>query len=502
MFWRFSVGPDYVEERVNKELIALFGAYEIESYVIYEMLGEFDLLIRFWLPTSVSPEDLDASVDESLRRVGLWSHQYLAVRKVVRHWAWSADVAPTDAAIATVTAAQVSELADYNRDVMVAYEAAKLADPLETSLPTNYSDPPAWIWTAEQLNLVRPVALGKKGIRFFLHFDFPQRPFRSQDDFAVISEAIDTACETAVRNSRISDDVGGLVDQGKVSLYAGIGGNWTNFLVVAQAPENEFYLFARDLVFGIRDSRAVHNFHIRPYTHVAADRTFRRFADNPAVQRSTDPIANLLTGPETTRFELKGTLSVNVDKLLSGGGRGIDPGREHDVVKAVCGLLNRSTTGRLVIGALESGRYATRYEGLLAAGAALAILEDNGSWRMLEDVGSFPEAQIVPLLGVEFEIRNGASFRSVDKFVLHLSNLLSSWIAPNPLGNLVIETESILDRTLTNILTTPGGTRWFYARKEKGGEYSAFYVREAAGTREYTGPDADNFRNISPRGGP
>ncbi len=499
LFWRLSFGPEYDEAEVRATFLRLFENYEIESYVIYEVLGEFDLILRFWMPLGRSADDLEADFDRALRAAGLWSHQFMSVKSIARHWAWEAGEAPTEGALASVNWNQVESIAEYNASVM----AHRGTEPMGTSRRRPQAqetslDPPDWIESLVRENLIRPINLDQKGIKFFIHLDLPQRPFRTQNELFQVKEDLEQACSEAVAVEYPNG-------AGTVSLYVGTG-SLTNFLIVARAPDGDFYEFVRQLVFGMRKKRSLLSNHIRPYTHVAADRTFREFADFPSLASVHQPLGELLDHPESSVLEFKGTLSVNVDRLLHDGTKESDPKREADVVRAVCGLLNGRRAGRLVVGALESERYKDRLAELVEKGAT--IVRRSSTQRDVWEpadlaivVSSEARTDYEIVLGVEFETSNGAKFQSWDEFVRHLNDLLSSRIEPNPIGHVGITPERIGSATLANISVIPSRTSWFYAQSQTSKAKDEFLVRENASTKLLTGSTAENYQRAFDRNG-
>ncbi len=482
VIWRFAFGPEYNDREFCEIALGIFSRHRIESYIFYEVLGDYDVIARFWVPRDAHVDDLEADFDYELNRLGLVAQQYLRVRKVISHWAWRSVDVPTQSSLSLVTAKHAEDLDEYNRRVL---------ERVNINLETSPEIVPQWAEDFIGRHLIREVPLGSSAIRFFIHMDFPTHGFRISEEINSVGEAIDNAMERA---DQLSFDG----EHGSHSLYAGIG-SLTNFFVIARSPDQAFYEYARSAVFGIRQKNAIRSYRIRPYTHVAAIRDFMAFREFPALGQLMSSISDLLGQPESSDLELKGTLSVNVDRLLAEDARVPDAAREGDVVKAVCGLLNSSMgNGRLVIGALEFDRYRSKLDQLAARGAVIAEL-DGSRWVEVSSDGAVESsAPRVILLGLAFEAANGAKFKNEDEMVRHLNSIISTRIKPNPIGSVSISTDVILGKVITLVTVVPSRSHWYFGKGPEGRE--EFYVRQNAGTKALTPSEITDYQRIFRRG--
>jgi hypothetical protein len=60
----------------------------VSSYAIYEMTGQHDLLVRLWLPPSVTQGDFQTALFSKLKDVDVQTLDHFAVSTIVNHWVW------------------------------------------------------------------------------------------------------------------------------------------------------------------------------------------------------------------------------------------------------------------------------------------------------------------------------------------------------------------------------------------------------------------------------
>jgi hypothetical protein len=70
-FYRLSFAPIYIPHEIQEKLLVIFDGHRVGSYVVYELYGSWDLLIRVWLPSDVSSEEFEQTLKDSLRSVHL-----------------------------------------------------------------------------------------------------------------------------------------------------------------------------------------------------------------------------------------------------------------------------------------------------------------------------------------------------------------------------------------------------------------------------------------------
>ncbi len=476
-FWRFSFVPDYNQTAIFDAIRTVLEQNQLRSYIAYETLGEHDVMLRLWAPRDISPEDLALSFENALSHLSLYSHDYTVVHSTLLHWIWqsvgvesNSPRRPTSDDLARVTDAEVTELSQYNAATFSAY-----MDGDSPRMP-----PPPWIDDYITRDLIRPIPLGRRGMRFYLRFDHPRRPFRRPERDSVARQIAqilnDVANRTRIR-LHLTEDV-------QLSLYVG-SGPMTDFLILGRAPDGHFYSFVRDLIFRLLELELGRTYGMRTYTELFASRDFFDFREHPTSQFTPSHIT-LLDQPESEILEFKATLSLDVHRYLVTGERHENRAVTESSVKAICGLLNSPNGGRLVIGALEVERELERVPDRQATLEKLRAECPIYPPAPESDAGS---NVLKALFGIE------ADQQDWDSFTLKLQDTLRSMITPSPLAFISIEPIQYQGRTLAVVTARPSST-WFYVRVKDSYE---FYVRELASTRAYSGPEVDWYRRANPR---
>lgn len=262
----------------------------------------------------------------------------------------------------------------------------------------------------------------------------------------------------------------------------------TDFLILAGAPENHFYEFVRDLIFGIRDTTIGEQYGMRPYTHVLADRTFVELHDKPISRRRMEAARpDLLLQAESEQMEFKATYRLDLARYIATKEKVRTDKMEESVIRAVSGLLNAPAGGTLVIGALEVARAGERSKKDLEEYKA-----SLGKEFPIEGTES-PNAKA--LVGLEFEFGVGG-FTDWDSFLRDLENTLRKRIQPLCLPFIQVDKLELKGRTLAVVSVVPSLDTWFFGESE--GVYR-FFVRELASTRAYDGSDGELYRRAHPR---
>jgi hypothetical protein len=472
-FWRLSFSPSYEREEILTRLRQFFVDVQITSHTIYETLGEYDLLLRMWVPRVIDHDELELKIWRALRELKLWNINYLSCR-TERHWANSEATATLKSDDwPQLTDPVVREVSEFNRRQMAGERQARSAQ-IEELLAKG---------------VLRAVPTDRRGIRFFITFDHPRLPFNPGNRRIAVN-AIVGACDAVLAewSARPLEAPGP-----QISMYEGIG-SMTDFLVLARAPHPFFHEFVDDVLQHLRGAGLDGLFDMRPYTHVIADQMFRDFAEDRLSISEQMPLDIDIESDEAESLEFKATLGLNVREFVNRGARDLDDRMIHGVVRAVCGLLNSPRGGALVIGVLETRREVERAKDKTTY---LASLREHFGYEF-DDGADVPSALPNALIGIESEIGEGLPFGDRDAFLGRLTEVLRERIRPNPWPFLRTEVRSIRDRHVCVVSVTPGDS-WFYARSADG-KHEEFYVREAGSTRAYSGVDMDLFKNANPRG--
>src|SRR5436305_333564 len=70
-FWRLSFGFDYDRDSIFEHLAQFYRKANINSYVAYETLGDYDVLIRMWVPRTYIAEEIENALRDALREDSL-----------------------------------------------------------------------------------------------------------------------------------------------------------------------------------------------------------------------------------------------------------------------------------------------------------------------------------------------------------------------------------------------------------------------------------------------
>jgi hypothetical protein len=468
-FWRFAFAPDFDREPISAALRKVFAREKIYSYIIYEALGEYDLVARFWVPRTLNAEDLGFKFDTALDGLSLYRHEYTQVQSTLLHWVWQGtdpmhQDRPTADSLAAVSNTRVEQLDAYNRAIMGGRENHEIEEP-------------EWLPEFRSAALVRELPLDHHGIRFYVTFDHARRPLRRQERDVVARQIQAKCAEVEVRTrARLP----GESDSLQLSFYAGTG-PMTEFLIMARAPDRHFYSFARELVYGLHELELHKSQGMRTYTAVFADRNFSEFVDRPLSELSA-PDETILTRPESESLEFKSTFSVDMRRFLVHDEIESAAFVTDNIVKAVCGLLNAPSGGQLVIGVLELERELERVKDRAEAFEKLKGAFPTIPPDLATDDGVSTNKVVV---GLDIE------FDDWDKFVLRFEQAIKNQLEPNPLPYIDLQELAVQGRRLAVVKCRPAAL-WFYARI-KGGN-PEFLVRELASTRVYSGSAVDLYK--------
>jgi len=452
---------------------------------VYEAFGDYDIVLRLWVPRATAPEDLGLAFDDALDALNIYQHEYMLVQSTLLHWVWQdvgagdADAErPDEVALPEVSNDHVHELARYNSSAFAAANSSPQG-------PT--PSIPKWVPEFEELNLLGAVPLDRRGIRFYVRFDHPKRPLRRPERESIARQISETCTRVAVETRRRlrTEDPERADDPVQLSLYVG-SGPMTDYLIMARAPDTHFYSFARDLIFGLHELNLDRTYSMRTYTEIFADRNFVEFRELPEIEQP-EIDAWVLGQPESESLEFKASFAFDVHRYLVRDEK--EPAKvvTDSVVKAICGLLNAPLGGTLVIGALEIERELERVRD-----------RDAAFHKLVTNYPIYPPAASINDLTRDAKVILGTEvdFSEWDKFVLKLEETLRNQITPYPRGFIDIRRLEVAGRTLAVVIARPS-TTWFYAKIK---ETPDFFVRELASTRAYYGTEVDLYRRANPRG--
>jgi len=487
--WRLGFAPKYPRDKIFAALRQFYAEMDIKAFVAYETLGDFDLLLRLWIPKFYLLDDVELRLRQALEGCNLYGINYIACRTDSHH----AETGPCDAdqAVQLVLSLEDSEVRainDYNgrqADTAAAIDAGLYAAEPVAEQPGIAR--PARVDELIDAGALMSVPLDKRGVRFFVIFDHPRQPFRPETRELTLEKLRRKCIEIQDRWHRGPDPD----QQPQISIYEG-NGTMSDFIVMARAPHGYFHGFVRDVVMGLRDVDLDVFFEMRPYTHVIADRMFSDFQEARGVPDDLEHVdEDTINREEGEALEFKATLGSNIRSYMAVGKLERNPERIDDVVRAVCGLLNSPRAGRLIIGVLEVRREIDKREDPVEY---LQQLVDKFGYTY--DVDAIPSVNNA-VIGIELEIEQGL-YKDADLYVGFLRDTLRARLEPNPLPWTRIEVLPVAGRHVCVVATRPADV-WFYAKTGKESRQS-FFVREAASTRAYTGMESDLYKRAHPRG--
>jgi hypothetical protein len=489
-FWRLAFSPRYSREKVFENLAHFYEQAKITSYVVYETLGDFDLLLRVWAPRVYNAEELELLLRQSLEGCYLWNLNYLAC-KTEFHFSDNDEEAER-ASSRTLEGVGVPVI-----DLVNQFNEQQWRRHLNPdAMPDPPVERPEEIEELIESHALRSIPLDTRGIRMFVTFDHPRQPLRPETRRWVVRQIRSKCDEIRQYWQGLTErtDAGEEVEirPPNISIYAGAG-SMTDFFVMARAPHKHFHAFVRQLIYGIRETGIDALYEMRPYTHVIADRMFSEFKEHREVSAEAGDIAELVQKDENESLELKATIATNFRSLVAANRREADPLMMDEVVKTVCGFLN-SRGGTLIIGVLEVRR---ELEKAKDPERYLGILRTEFGYPWDGEGGKEPPPNAV--IGIEVDLDPGP-LGDADEYERHLRDTLRTRISPNPGPWLQIEIEKLGEKRICLIWVRPGD-RWFYAAVGDP-QREEFFVREGASTPALSGAESDLYKQAYPRGLP
>lgn len=480
-FWRLAFPAPYERDRTFDTLHRLYDRFKIESYVEYELLGDWDVLLRLWLPTELDHSEFDAALSGAF---GLRNIDYFLGREVLHQ------SEPVDYSIdvSALEHSQVELINKYNDEQIAAYLGQS---------PTPERQPQ----DAESLKkkgLLKPVDLSRRGIRMLVTFTHPNISLSPQTRKWVQQKLLEV-CEAL---NREWGDPKRFDHPATVTLGVG-SGTMTEFLLSVRAPHKYFHAFAKDLTGARLPSIGLHTHGMRAYTTVLADEVFhdaRERLSIPALRTPTEQ--ELVNGEESERIELKSTFALNLQRFRSTGEVAGANEIRLNVVKAVCGFLNNPRGGVTTIGVLEAER---EYQKITGKGMHEErgreylqwVKEVTGVDVARKNDGSLANV----ILGIEAETGRGLVYEDRDTFARAVEATLRSHIEPNPMPFVSLDIVPVATKHVA-VLTVRPSSVWHFVREKSSGIADDFYVREGASTRLYGGVERELYQSLNPRDDP
>lgn len=447
-FWQLRFRPTYPVDGIKEALEQLFRDARIGSYMVYEVFGDSDLLIRLWLPAKLRAQDFELMLIDHLRGLDLNSNDYFEVDEILRHWVWGdgepteptdermSQPPPSDEKITAVNGGHAS------RELLVRLRDERLATETQSS----------------------------DGIKFAMVVTIPT------------NEVGPEHAHSAQRHLKHIVDRANKIEER--SLYYGHG-ETASFVILGRVRHADFDAIRDQLAAPIAVELDAKRIGARTYTMVVASWELLAFRDELPLARELRqdeiPLEVALCEPEAARLEVKGSAYVNFRRHLLGDGELVeDPGVTHSMLKTVAAMLN-SDGGTLVLGALEPRRFAACHE-------RLAV------WPTLGDY-------VCP--GIDQEWGDGGW----DLYERRLRDVIAQRIDPLPLIWITLARDHVGDRPLARVIVTRPDRHWYYVQQaEQNGngdrdatgrrlrERALFYVRQGGRTAVLEGADADHYK--------
>lgn len=442
-FIKLRFHPTYNREAILRAIKEVLYDYHVGSYALYEMTGEYDILLRFWLNRLFRAHAFEISLTKRLALQHLHVTDLFHVTQIVDHWVWKG----------------ADGLRKPKRNL------------LEKGLPSEEVD----LINMNQLNerqfdryrqdnIISACTPGK-GIKFVVTIPKGE-----------ISAPPKARNKLIVKIRKMLKEETGVSE---ISIYAGHG--FAQLLVMARIQAKVFDNALSRIVMQINGLGLGEFLSVRTYTYVCLNSGGARLLFHDVLwlpeHRLEDvhiDVKYALRQEESARLEVKGSAFVDVGKwLFTGKAERSNNITREGVLKAIVGFLN-ANGGTVVVGALEKDKYKNKPQ-----------LEEK-----LKDFVDYDDYFIV---GLELDYGKG----NWDKFQVALENVLSNWIKPVPISWVRIVKEKLQGKDLCVISVRQPTRGWFYLLTEDNNKI--FYVRQGNTTQPLSGPEADDYKHDNPR---
>jgi len=434
-YWQLSFRPTYDQGEILKNLSSLFIDLEIKSYVIYELTGLIDIMLRIWLPVSISTACFKEKLEGKLRPLGLHDCDEFSVRKIVSHWVWNNGngIVREPANEVLINQFDDATIDKINQRKINKEEAIQYA---KKNIITTF----------------RPVS----GIKFIIVVPKPMYNFSLESVKGVEDRILNILLE--VKNIE------------EISLYIGVG--FGHCLIQGKTTPDKFKCVYDELVKKINDFGFQDFFRVRTFTHIAVNSLDdpRFYSDklplnSDVVDDEKITIEEYLIKEESENLEIKGSLSLDINQWLNGGPlTKVDKIAIEGVLRTIVSFLN-SRGGKLILGVLERKKYK--------------------AMTNRERVDKLLPFQDYYIYGIENEYKG----QSWDLFNLRLWDLITNNIEGPASTWISVREESFMNKKLCIIIVRQPNDGWFYLKGD-----AKLYHRQGNRNINLSGIEADNYK--------
>lgn len=335
-YWFLSFASNFEWERLRGALKELLDQHGISSYALYELMGDYDMLLRVWLPSGTGAKFGNA-LEESLASFALARADRYNVEAVIRHWPFAPKgIGAIKELSSNATLPSNGRIQEVN-ERLIARGAAK-DRALSGLLKHRVIGPP--LENLDEVRGVKIVTLIK-----------PVRALTPNQKRGLGNQL-----------ARVLDEQPQIRQR---SLYQ-VEGWDAAFLLTCLAPQRDFFTFREKL---IRDlSPLLESVGARTNSYSCASRNLVMFQD--LVVTPDQPtnehipargIHELLNLEESVTLEVKGSAFAPLDPWLRSGEELAESPRffQRGVLRGIVALLN-TEGGSVVVGGLEPSRYEDR----------------------------------------------------------------------------------------------------------------------------------------------
>lgn len=415
-----------------------FRKLGINSFVVWEMFGGIDLLIKVWVPATMEMQDITQELHESLPSPNRFRVTKFSVERTLFHWMWGGDVDP-----------------DARRKVHESHMVG-----------LNAPTPPPQKSVREYLNAgliarSRP----SRTIKFFMQIRDGESRAEAPDFEQRVGE-------------RLKHVITGTSEVHSISLFQGEG--FARYLISGRTAPQKYEAIAGELTNAINGLGLDLFRGMRTVTHFSSLSApiYRReqlLAAPQAAGTQANSLDDLLRQEESSTLEFKASAFVDVGRAVQGNGKLVqDQGRQDDVIKTVTGLLN-ARGGVLAIGVAETEEFTRD--------------EMHQVFPKVEEVGDYL------VIGVEADYPR----KGWDGYQRRLRTLFTNNISPDP-TEWIDYARAEHEAGTVVLIQVRRPVRWYYAKSVRdSGPPRRFYARIGNETIPLEGQRMDEYRERNPR---